>query len=285
MGDIKREEAQERLNNFVELFKSEKELTGYMNLIVFSEVPKNAPIRRWSFFNQLLIHIQKTQDARGYKQWQEVGRYVKKGSKAIKIFGPVFKKAETECKNCIGVKCIKCEGTGKIKENILIGFKEIPVFRFEDTEGKELDETNAPKVPDDLPLLDVAKILNIEVKAIHFEGGAWGRIDHEANGIILMSPEEQVFFHELAHGIDIKLGNYEKSDYKDGEVVAELGACLLASYYGESVNLKFTKEYIEAWAGKDHVAIAIGRLLDRVWQVWEKVQEIVTIKEIEAVAV
>lgn len=41
----------------------------------------------WSIVNRILMTAQNTGDASGYNQWQEVGRQVKKGSKAICIFG------------------------------------------------------------------------------------------------------------------------------------------------------------------------------------------------------
>lgn len=41
------------------------------------------PADKWSVGNQILMLAQDTYDARGYKQWQEVGRNVRKGSKTI----------------------------------------------------------------------------------------------------------------------------------------------------------------------------------------------------------
>jgi hypothetical protein len=50
------------------------------------------------------------------KRWNELGRKVKKGSKALKIFKPRFKKGENE------------EG---IEDTKLIGFLTVPVFAYE----------------------------------------------------------------------------------------------------------------------------------------------------------
>jgi SOS response regulatory protein OraA/RecX len=41
------------------------------------------PADKWSFLNRVLMYLNETDDARGFRQWQEVGRYVKKGSKAF----------------------------------------------------------------------------------------------------------------------------------------------------------------------------------------------------------
>ncbi len=99
------------------------------------------PSDKWSFLNRVLMYLHDTEDARGFKQWQETGRYVKKGSKAFYILGPVFKKVTDE----------KLQESGELvkeEKQILAGFRAIPVFRFEDTEGapviREAYELNIP---------------------------------------------------------------------------------------------------------------------------------------------
>ena len=41
------------------------------------------PSSRWSLLNRTIMFISGTCDARGYKQWQQAGRFIKKGSKAV----------------------------------------------------------------------------------------------------------------------------------------------------------------------------------------------------------
>ncbi|MBP3232797.1 MAG: hypothetical protein J6M33_10990, partial [Anaerovibrio sp.] len=83
----------------------------------------------WSIGNQILQLIQHTEDARGFRQWKDVGRSVIKGRKAIHILAPMtFKVKKTN------------PVTGEEEERIVItGFRPISVFRYEDTEGEELD--------------------------------------------------------------------------------------------------------------------------------------------------
>ena len=77
------------------------------------------PSDSWSLANRLLMTAQDTSDARGFRQWSEVGRHVKKGSKAIHIFAPLTKKIKE-----------KDDVTGEETERfIIVGFKPIPVFR------------------------------------------------------------------------------------------------------------------------------------------------------------
>ena len=44
----------------------------------------NIPAAKWSLPNRTLMFIAGTRDARGYRQWQKVGRYVKKRLKPLK---------------------------------------------------------------------------------------------------------------------------------------------------------------------------------------------------------
>ena len=43
------------------------------------------PCSKWSLLNRTLVFLSGTVDARGYRQWQQTNRFVKKGSKAIYI--------------------------------------------------------------------------------------------------------------------------------------------------------------------------------------------------------
>src|SRR4030067_153556 len=88
--------------------------------IAYSMFPiPNIPASRWSLLNRTLMFISGTSDARGYRQWQEVGRHVKKGSKAITILAPRFIRKQTE--------------EDEEAKSILVGFLSVPVFKVEDT--------------------------------------------------------------------------------------------------------------------------------------------------------
>jgi hypothetical protein len=59
----------------------------------------NIPSSTWSLLNHLVMFIHGTEDARGFRQWQEVKRHVMKGAKSFQILVPCFKKikdAKTE---------------------------------------------------------------------------------------------------------------------------------------------------------------------------------------------
>ena len=105
--------------------------------VAISTFPMNdMPSSRWSFLNRLIMYLSGTVDARGFRQWQQVGRSVKGGSKAFYIMVPRITRKETE----------KDE-----EEQIVSGFLAKPVFKYEDTAGKPL-KIKTPKLPD-LPLM------------------------------------------------------------------------------------------------------------------------------------
>ena len=41
------------------------------------------PSDSWSLFNRLIMFMNNTCDARGFRQWEKVGRKIKKGSRAF----------------------------------------------------------------------------------------------------------------------------------------------------------------------------------------------------------
>ena len=123
------------------------------------------PSSKWSFGNQLLMLLAGTEDARGFKQWNEVGRYVRKGAKAFRILGPVFVK-----------KSLESADPNETEEiEVLVGFRAIPVFRAEDTEGTELP---AYKPRDPPPLLEVAERFGMKVNYLRLSAGILGMTDY-----------------------------------------------------------------------------------------------------------
>ena len=144
------------------------------------------PSGRWSFTNRLLMFLSGTFDARGFRQWKEVDRRVKKGAKAIHILVPCFKKEVDE--------------ETDEETNVLRFFKSAPVFRYEDTDGKSLKYQDL-ELPE-LPLIDRARQWGISVVAIPGNYRFRGYFLPDNKEIGLATPEEKTFFHELAHYAD-----------------------------------------------------------------------------------
>ena len=91
--------------------------------------------------------------------------------------------------------------TGK-KFPVLSGFRAIPVFRYEDTEGCPLKEYKPKALP---PLLNVAKKWGVDVRYDDTSIGEWGSYNPKAKEIRLCTEEAGTFFHELAHLAHMKI--------------------------------------------------------------------------------
>ena len=180
----------------------------------------DVPSAQWSFRNRTIQFISGTADARGFKQWKSVNRHVQKGSKAIYILVPCFKKEVDQ-------------ETGE-EESRLTFFKGMPVFRVEDTEGAPLEYQNI-ELPE-LPLLDRAKELGVSVKAVPGNYRYYGYYAPDRKEIAMATPSEKTFFHELSHAADhIIKGSLKPGQNSLQEVTAELCAQALARICGKSL--------------------------------------------------
>ena len=117
--------------------------------IAYSMYPiPDIPSAQWSLLNRTLMFFSGTQDARGFRQWKSVNRYVKKGSKATYILVPMIYKKEVDGE----------------EQLLLGGFKAAPVYRVEDTDGEPLDYQQIE--PPELPLIEVAEKWSVSIKTI-----------------------------------------------------------------------------------------------------------------------
>jgi len=193
------------------------------------------PSARWSLMNRTLMFLGGASDARGYRQWQQVNRFVKKGSKAIYILIPFIRKVDD----------------GGDEKKMLYGFGCKPVFAAEDTDGEQLDYQSI-ELPD-LPLLDRAREWGISVKAIPGNYRCQGFYSQDSKEIALSTPEEKVFFHELSHAGHEKVkGRLINGQDPLQEIVAELCAAVLCKLVGRQHNdtIGNSFRYIERYAEK-----------------------------------
>ncbi len=227
------------INTLLQMFKEENLPKVAMAVFKGNDIPSD----HWSFLNRILMYLNNTEDARGFKQWQQVGRYVKKGSKAFYILAPIFKKITEE-------KTLESGETIKQEKQILAGFKAVPVFRFEDTEGAPLIKENF-KVNIPYEFNSIIQELGLKIDAVRFSGMAYGSYNLETKSIKLASPEIEVFLHELSHAVDDRFNGLKAGQHKDQEVTAEFSAAVIGHLMGYKVPLGNIKEYIEHYSFKE----------------------------------
>jgi hypothetical protein len=242
--------AQAALDKVVEQFKS-----GDLSPIVeIARIQRNGdaiPSDRWTLSNRVLAYVQSgCMDCRGYRQWQEVGRHVKRGSRAVYILAPILVKVKNE--------------DGEEVE-VLKGFRSIPVFASHDTEGEELPEADCS--PRDLPpLADVAERMGIDVSYVPLPLDRLGTCSLEGSRIKLGTHDVEVFFHELAHAAHAKVeGRLKRGQNPHQETVAQFTACVLMELYGRGDRTGNSWEYIRNYA-KDPLR-AIVKALRKVEEV------------------
>jgi hypothetical protein len=119
--------------------------------------------------------------------WREVS----KGAKAFYILGPVRKRIRRKASD-------EHEEQSEEFADVLVGFMPVPVFRYEDTAGRDLP-VYEPKNPP--PLLEVAERFGMKVQYERLAPGVYGATDHTNKTIILATEDADVFFHELGHAI------------------------------------------------------------------------------------
>ncbi len=217
--------------------------------------PADIPCAAWSLNNRVLLMLSGTADARGYRQWQQVGRNVMKGAKAVRILVPRM------------VTKTEKDAAGKeSKRSFLAGFMARPVFAVESTEGEPVDY-KIPPVPTH-PLMDVAAQWGIKIGTAGFNGAAYGWTDFKAS-ITLCTPDELTWFHELGHVSDGREHDLKGGQHSDQEIVAQLVAAVLARLVGrkdpnEGYSFKYVQGYASAWFPKASPADALRKACHRV---------------------
>lgn len=250
---MRNQKAQTQLKRLVALFES-----GDMPKAIAKTYlkPVDVPCSKWSLRNRLLTILAGTDDARGYRQWQEIGRQVKQGSKAFYILAPQTWKKEVENPD-----------TEEIETRQGTYFKAVPVFKYEDTDGKELErpDYNPPEAP---PLQEIADHWGIKVQYTGKISSYWGYYRPNADTITLCTHDSSVFFHELSHAAHARIkGNLNPGQDWRQEIVAELSAAVLAAMHGLAWE-KHSYKYIQSYTPKgESITSAIMKVLSDVEKV------------------
>lgn len=219
------------------------------------------PSDYWSLGNRLLMLVHGTEDARGFRQWEQAGRKVKKGSRAFHILAPVT------------VKKPKDTEDGEEFYFVIVGFKAVPVFRSQDTEGEPLPDYT----PEDCslpPLLEVAEHFGLSVEYKPFTGDAYGSYGVNSRQIALMSEDAPVFFHELAHAVHGTFRELKGGQHAEQEIVAETVAAALSVLYGYEGYLQSSVDYIKHYSKQTDPLKAIMGVLSDVQSVMDLILQV-----------
>ena len=227
----------------------------------------NVPSAKWSLTNRTLMYLSGTMDARGYRQWQKVNRYVKRKSKALYIIVPYLKVINDEFEE---------------RKYTLTGFGARAVFRAQDTDGQRLEYEDI-ELPD-VPLIARAEEWGISVRTIPGNYHYLGYFSIDRKEIAIATSQECVFFHELAHcAHSILKGNFKRGQDPLQEIIAELSAQALAMIVGKSAEdtVGNSYRYIQKYA--DQLKMSPHAACLKVMTETEKVLNLILRKEDERI--
>lgn len=224
---------------------------------------------QWSPMNRFIVALHGHREAMGFQQWKAHGRFVKKGEKSFYILAPMTFNKVIERKE---------ESTDQTATEIITivsGFRGVPVFGLDQTEGKPYPMPD-PSFLDKLPFADVAAKWNLKLSIYSGERASALGFYSPRESLISMGVENAATFcHELIHAADDRLGalvlqkyTSSKTAKRDAEIVAELGGAVLLAAIGmeNEADLGGCYEYLKFQAKTEspaEVKTAVFRVLDR----------------------
>ena len=261
---------------------------------------------RYSFNNTLLIAMQRP-DATlvtGYRNWQTMGRQVKKGEKGITILAPapIKRKREQEILDQNNKPLL--DGNGKPKteevEVVIPRFKPTTVFDISQTDGEPI-ETLAPEelteaVADyELFMKAITEVSPVPIRFDEIEGEAKGYYHSVDKEIVIqkgMSDSQTIktAIHETGHARlhdkDLMAEQGIEKDRLTKEVEAESVAYCVCSAFGVDTS-EYSFPYIAGWSSgrdmkelktsMDTIRKTAGEMID---ELSEKLQELFTEKKL-----
>ncbi|MDA8295578.1 MAG: ArdC-like ssDNA-binding domain-containing protein [Actinomycetota bacterium] len=183
-----------------------------------------------------------------YRHWQRLGRFVRKGERAIWIFAPVLVRNHASRE-------------GREEAEAVRGFRLVPVFDLSQTDGEavpSLCELVGAPVPAEHyeRLCLVARRLGYSVQDHDFAGAANGDCNHAERRlrVEVANPAAQrlkTLAHELGHAVL----HADCADRSLAELEAESVAYVLCRIFGVDTG-SYSFGYVTAWAGGGEEAIA-----------------------------
>jgi antirestriction protein ArdC len=234
-----------------------------------------ARFHRYSFANTVLILCQCPTASRvaGFHTWRRLGRQVRRGEHAIWILAPVTRRVDAD-------------DASEQSTRVVAGFRPVPVFAEDQTDGDPLPEVCARLGGDDprgayAGLLQVASLLGFTVEDHAFDGETNGDCSHALRRIrieVTLAPAHRAktLAHELAHA----LLHADASDRALAELEAESVAFIVCDALGLDAGT-WTFGYVAGWAGGGDEAVAaikaagarIQRTADQILSALDRAEE------------
>jgi len=206
---------------------------------------------RYSIGNLLLIYGQRPEASHvaGFRAWKDLGRFVRKGEKGIRILAPILKRKNVEL-----AADPTDETADEAKAKSIVGFRAVHIFDVSQTEGDALPEFAEPTGNPGFYLARLQqqiRSLGIELLEDWIPGGALGM---SSGGRITIQPElpsakkTSVLIHELAHERLHRGPRRAETDQRLRETEAEAVAYAVSRRIGIEPNTA-SSDYIRLYGG------------------------------------
>lgn len=222
----------------------------------------------YSFGNTMLIFMQNPEASyvRGYKAWNKLGRYVKKGAKGLAILAPCYRKVEDFKEPDNESEYQDSEGE-KVTKKVISGFRAAYVFDIADTDGSDeylpvLVKGLAGNSGQEKEIYEKLKaFISMEHPVQEVTGTASkGSYNLETGVICVRSDVEylqkiKTILHEYAHSIDFAMHPGQDISRNRRELVAESVAFVVSLRLGLDTS-RYSMGYIKSWLkDKDELKI------------------------------
>lgn len=243
--------ALDRIDNAVENINTDADWLAFLSF--------SSKFYDYSARNTLLIYAQNPQASyvKGYKAWNQLGRYVKKGAKGIAILAPCVKKVEAfvEPENKAEYQDAEAE---KVTKKVISGFKVTYVFDIADTDGSDeqlpvLVKGLAGNTEQERQLYESLKAyISTEHPVQEVDGTASKGSFNLDTGVISVRADLEylqkikTILHEYSHSIDFAMNPDESISRNRRELIAESVAYVVSLRLGLDTS-RYSTGYIKSW--------------------------------------
>ena len=266
-----------------------------------------AKLPRYSINNQILIMMQRPDASmcQSFTGWKEMGRFVKKGEKGIRIMAPAPYKMERE-QDKIGAdgKPVLDKDGEPVKEVVEVkvnAFKPVSTFDISQTDGEPVPQVGATELLGSVEgyttLFEaIEKVVPVPITFEQIESGAKGFYSLEENRIAIqegMSEAQTVktalheASHQALHSREAMDSGADKKSRNQKECEAESIAYVVCQHYGIDTS-EYSFPYVATWSADKDVPELKASLetirrtaSDLITKIDEQIQEIMVARGVD----
>ena len=266
-----------------------------------------AKLPRYSINNQILIMMQRPDASmcQSFTGWKEMGRFVKKGEKGIRIMAPAPYKMERE-QDKIGAdgKPVLDKDGEPVKEVVEVkvnAFKPVSTFDISQTDGEPVPQVGATELLGSVEgyttLFEaIEKVVPVSITFEQIESGAKGFYSLEENRIAIqegMSEAQTVktalheASHQALHSREAMDSGADKKSRNQKECEAESIAYVVCQHYGIDTS-EYSFPYVATWSADKDVPELKASLetirrtaSDLITKIDEQIQEIMVARGVD----